>query len=101
MCKDAPSLSDIPVLPYLQAAIAESQRIKPIVPTGIPHGTLQNTCIAGYKVPKGTMVMPLQWAVHMSPNYWKQPEVFNPERFLDSEGKFFKPEAFMPFQTGM
>lgn len=100
VCRDAPTLADAPGLPYLQAAVAESQRIRPVVPTGIPHGALRDTRIAGYRVPRGTMVMPLQWAVHMSPEYWSRPEVFDPERFLDEEGKFFRPEAFMPFQTG-
>lgn len=54
----------------------------------------------GFHIPKGTMIIPLQWAIHMSPSNYKNPETFDPGRFLDDEGNYSKPEAFIPFQTG-
>ncbi|PSN36025.1 Cytochrome P450 306a1 [Blattella germanica] len=96
----APSLEDAPLLPYTEAAIAETQRIRSTVPLGIPHGSLEDTVLAGFHIPKGTMVVPLQWAVHMDPEHWPEPECFRPERFLKDDGGFNKPEAFIPFQTG-
>lgn len=95
-----PTLEDLPLLPYTEAALAETQRIRSVVPVGIPHGALEATTFAGYHIPKGTMIMPLQWAVHMDPNLWPDAECFNPERFLTTEGRFNKPECFIPFQTG-
>lgn len=87
-------------LPLLEASLAETQRIRSVVPLGIPHGTLDTTEVAGYIIPKGTMVVPLQWAVHMDEKYWTEPDKFNPYRFLNVEGRFVKPEGFIPFQTG-
>lgn len=98
--EEPPLLQHTQELPYLQAVIAEAQRIRPVVPVGIPHGAVQDGMLGGYKVPRGTMVIPLQWAVHMDPRYWPRPEEFDPARFLDSEGRFFRPDAFIPFQTG-
>lgn len=49
------------------------------------------------------MVIPLQWAVHMNPDRWPEPERFQPERFLDAvTGEFRIPDGagFMPFQSG-
>lgn len=50
-------LEDIEHLSYLKACIAESQRLKTVVPCGIPHGNpTQSTSLGGYFIPKNTMV---------------------------------------------
>ncbi|XP_063239112.1 cytochrome P450 306a1 [Bacillus rossius redtenbacheri] len=95
-----PTLDDAASLPLTSAALAETQRIRSVVPLGIPHGALEDTELAGYSIPRGTMLVPLQWAVHMDPDLWPRPEVFDPSRFLAEDGSFRRPEAFMPFQTG-
>lgn len=54
----------------------------------------------GYTIPAGSHVVPLINGVHMDPTLWDNPEKFNPDRFLDSEGKVHKPEYFIPFGVG-
>ncbi|XP_074029294.1 cytochrome P450 enzyme phantom [Leptinotarsa decemlineata] len=95
-----PTLEDMPHLPLLEASICEAQRIRPVVPVGIPHGTMAELVIEGYRIPKGTMIVPLQWAMHMNEEVWNDPEKFDPYRFLDDEGKVVKNAHFMPFQIG-
>lgn len=95
-----PSLSDVSSMSFLKASIAEAQRIRSVVPLGIPHGASNEIEINGYTVPKGAMIVPLQWAIHMNPLLWKDPEVFDPRRFINEEGRFVRPENFIPFQTG-
>ncbi|KAJ0180430.1 hypothetical protein K1T71_003834 [Dendrolimus kikuchii] len=87
-------------LPQVMAAICETQRIRSIVPVGIPHGCLADTYLGNYRIPKGTMVIPLQWAIHMDNDVWEDPEVFRPSRFLSPDGSLLKPQEFIPFQTG-
>lgn len=54
----------------------------------------------GYTIPAGSQVVPLLYAVNMDPELWDEPEVFRPARFLNDEGKVYKPEYFMPFGVG-
>lgn len=101
VCGDAaPGLADVPSLPLLQAAVAEAQRMRPVVPVGLPRGCARDTILAGYRVPKGAMLVPLQWAVHTDPRLWQRPETYMPDRFLNAEGRFVTPQAFIPFQAG-
>ncbi|KAK2583321.1 hypothetical protein KPH14_009323 [Odynerus spinipes] len=95
-----PTLDDRAALTRLEAAIAEVQRLRSVVPVGIPHGTFEDTKIGEYDIPKGTMVVPMQWAIHTDPSYWSDPLEFKPERFIADDGNLAKPEAFLPFQTG-
>lgn len=50
--------------------------------------------------PQGTEVFPLLGSILHDPEVFKQPEEFNPGRFLDADGKFKKHEAFLPFSLG-
>lgn len=46
------------------------------------------------------MILPVQWAIHMNPKDWPEPEKFNPNRFLNEKGEYRTPSTFMPFQAG-
>lgn len=94
------TIEDIKNLPLLEASIAETQRIRTVIPTGIPHGCLEDTEIDGYLIPKNTMIIPLQWSVHMNENIWHEPNKFNPLRFINEECRYVKSECLMPYQTG-
>lgn len=41
---------------------------------------------AGYFIPKGTVVLPNHWAIHLDPEVYPEPEKFNPDRFI-KDGK--------------
>ncbi|XP_046390469.1 cytochrome P450 306a1 [Ischnura elegans] len=98
------SMCDSGSLPYLEATISETQRIRPVVPLGIPHGALKDTTLGGYRIPRGSMIVPLQWVLHNDESTWgpKAEKVFDPTRFLDEDGNFNcrKFQSFMPFQSG-
>ncbi|XP_015126184.1 cytochrome P450 306a1 [Diachasma alloeum] len=93
------TLEDRGRLLYLEACICEAQRIRSVVPLGIPHGTKEDTKLGGFDIPKGSMVVPFQWAMHMDERYFEDPEVFRPSRFISEEG-LRRHEAFLPFLTG-
>ncbi|XP_035377234.1 cytochrome P450 2B4-like [Electrophorus electricus] len=96
----APSMDDRSRLPYTYATVHEIQRLGNIVPLGGVHETTQPTQLRGYNIAKGTMIMTNLTAVFTDKEYWKHPETFNPENFLDEEGQFCKQEHFIPFSLG-
>ncbi|XP_068752778.1 steroid 17-alpha-hydroxylase/17,20 lyase-like isoform X1 [Montipora capricornis] len=96
-----PTLDDRPDLPLVQATILESLRVGNIVPLAVPHVTIENTTLRGYRVPKGTIVFPNTEAVHMDPKCWENPTIFNPYRHIDENGKLVaNPDNFFPFGGG-
>ncbi|XP_078688307.1 cytochrome P450 2J2-like [Branchiostoma floridae x Branchiostoma belcheri] len=96
-----PTLAQRPRLPYTEAALRETQRIRNITPLNLPHATAVDTAFRGYRIPAGTQVITNLWSAHMDPEFWPDPERFNPDRHLDREGKLIKnPESFMPFSVG-
>ncbi|XP_066270886.1 cytochrome P450 2J4-like [Branchiostoma lanceolatum] len=99
--KNLPTLAHRSQLPYVNACLQEVMRVRTLVPFSIPHATTQEVKVHGYDIPKGTQVLPNLYSLHMDPAYWPDPDLFEPERFLDAEGNVINnPDSFMPFSAG-
>jgi cytochrome P450 len=60
----ATSLADRPLLPYVEATIAETLRYSSVVSFGPFHAAAQDTKILGYDVPKGTLITSTPYRLH-------------------------------------
>ncbi|XP_029993531.1 cytochrome P450 2F2-like [Sphaeramia orbicularis] len=98
--KDQASFEDRHNMPYTQAVIHEVQRVANTVPLSVFHCTTKDTELRGYSIPRGTMIIPNLTSVLNEEGQWKHPHEFNPDNFLNDQGDFVKPEAFMPFSAG-
>lgn len=87
---------DIVKLPYLQNIVSETLRLYPAVPLLLPHLSSNDCKVAGYDVPRGTMVLTNVWAMLRDPTLWEAAEMFKPERF-DKAGEADK---LLPFGMG-
>nr|XP_060627549.1 cytochrome P450 2J2-like [Anolis sagrei ordinatus] len=94
-----PAMADKDNLPYTNAVIHEIQRISNILPFSVPRLATNNTEIAGFHVPKGTLLICNIASVLFDKDEWDTPKKFNPNHFL-SNGQFRIREAFIPFSAG-
>ncbi|XP_031626090.1 probable cytochrome P450 305a1 isoform X2 [Contarinia nasturtii] len=97
---DIPSLKDKPKLSYIEAVILETQRYYNIVPVSGPRRVLNDTELGGFHLPKNTTVLIGLETIHMDTEYWGDPDVFRPERFLDFDRKIVNTERFVAFGQG-
>ncbi|CCD71001.1 CYtochrome P450 family [Caenorhabditis elegans] len=87
-------------LPYFNAVLNESQRCANIVPINLFHATTKDTVINGYPVKKGTGVIAQISTVMLDEKIFPDPYKFNPDRFIDENGKPIKIEQLIPFSIG-
>ncbi|TTE81777.1 Cytochrome P450 3A27 [Bagarius yarrelli] len=84
---------------YLDAALSESLRLYPVAPR------LERVCkktveIKGLTIPKDIVVLIPTYTLHRDPEYWTDPETFNPERFTQENKESIEQYAYMPFGVG-
>ncbi|SFP01413.1 Cytochrome P450 [Amycolatopsis arida] len=83
---------------YLDAAIRESLRLRPIFFEISPRRLTEPVELGGYLLPEGTMVTPSVGVVHLSADHYERPAEFRPERWLrKSDGH----QPWLPFGGGV
>ncbi|OAY84860.1 cytochrome P450 93A2-like [Ananas comosus] len=94
--------TDLPNLPYLQAAVKEIMRLHPPAPL-ITRLATRDVTVGGYDIPAGSSLFVNVWSVGRDPKYWENPSEFRPERFVDDRaavdmrGQHFQ---LIPFGSG-
>ena len=94
-----PALSDLPNLPYTLQVFEESMRLYPSAPI-IPRLTTRATTLGGYDLPKGSRVLVNLFNLHRHPDFWPDPERFDPDRFAPETRKEQHRYAYLPFGAG-
>lgn len=96
---EAPTLTNLEQLSYLDQVIKESMRLYP--PAWVSSRTNENDdVLAGYQVPAGSNVFYSAYMLHRNPCYWEQPLSFIPERFAPENISKEQLQAFVPFGAG-
>ncbi|CAG2176687.1 unnamed protein product, partial [Oppiella nova] len=88
-------------MPYLEACIAETLRLYNPIPIINRHASQEYTLgDTGLTIPKGMNVFFDAYTIHHSPEYYPNPERWDPERFMPENRDQLTPYTYMPFGTG-
>ena len=93
-----PNAEDLEHLPYTRAIFEESLRLYPPAPA-VHRKAATNTTVGGLSLPEGSFVLVGTYNLHRHPAFWKDPEQFLPERWLDDERPAAR-YAYLPFGAG-
>lgn len=78
----APTLDDLPNLPHSERALLETMRLYPPV-WMMGRRAVKNIEIAGVPIAAGATVIISPYTTHRHPDFWDEPDRFNPARFID------------------
>ena len=89
----------LPALVYLGQVIDEAMRLYP------PAWSFTRTAVAEdflgpYRIPRGAMVVVSPWVNHRNPAWWRDPEMFDPDRFAPDRAKALETYHYFPFGGG-
>jgi cytochrome P450 len=93
------SFSDVPKFEFTTRVILEALRLYP------PFWMVDRMALADDRagdvaIPRGSTVEVFIHGVHHAPQYWENPESFDPERFTKSNEKLHTPFTHLPFGAG-
>jgi cytochrome P450 len=91
-----PEAGHLPALEYLEGAIRESLRLRPVAPF-VVRKTVRPLAVGGQQYPAGVVLCPCSYLVHRREELYPDPGRFRPERFLERK---FGPHEWFPFGGG-
>jgi len=86
-------------LPYTTMVLKETMRLYPSAPL-LGRRAVEEDEILGYRIPAGADVVVAPWVVHRHPDFWDQPQRFDPQRFAPEREKARHRYAWFPFGGG-
>ncbi|XP_032677792.1 cytochrome P450 4C1-like isoform X1 [Odontomachus brunneus] len=94
------TMTSLQNLSYLERCLKESLRLYPSVHF-ISRVTAEDVPLnSSYIAPAGTIIHLNIYDVHRDPNFWPNPSVFDPDRFLPEKIHSRHPYSYLPFSAG-
>lgn len=91
---------DVPRLRYTRAVIDETLRLYPVVANIMRKIINDDEMPDGTNVRGGRTALISPWVMHRHRRHWRDPDKFDPNRFLGDEAKTIPRYAYLPFGGG-
>ncbi|MGB3570550.1 MAG: cytochrome P450 [Phormidesmis sp.] len=95
-----PTFEQLPKLTYTRRVFDESLRLCPPGMGLAPRAALVDDEIDGYFIPKGSILNIAFYYTLRHPQFWQNPEQFDPDRFLPERAIARPKYAYMPWGAG-
>ncbi|WP_081841674.1 cytochrome P450 [Alicyclobacillus macrosporangiidus] len=95
----APTLDDLPHLPYVTCVVRESMRLLPAAWT-LGYEAVEDVTIGPWRFRRGDTLLMSQYLMHRHPKYFEEPDAFLPERWENDFIKTLPPFVYFPFGGG-
>jgi cytochrome P450 len=93
------SYSDVPKLEFAAQVIQEGLRLYPPF-WMVDRMALSDDSVGDLAISAGSTVVVFIYGAHHSPQYWENPESFDPQRFSKTNEKLHTPFSWLPFGAG-
>ena len=97
--KRKPVAADFPNLKYCLKVFKETMRLYPPVPI-LPRHVENDDVLGNYKMKGGADALFSPYLLHRHPDFWEEPEIFNPHRFDKDAQRAQHTFAYLPFGGG-
>jgi len=94
-----PGIQDVPNLPYTRMIIQEAMRVYPPI-WAMTRQAVEDDTIRGYHIKAGSTIIVMQYITHRHPEFWPNPERFDPENFAPEVANSRPRFAYFPFGGG-
>ncbi|ETW82206.1 cytochrome P450 monooxygenase 106 [Heterobasidion irregulare TC 32-1] len=95
-----PSFSDVDSLPQVHAFFLESFRWRPGTGGGIQRRATEDIIYGGYRIPAGATLIGNHWSIGRDPEVFPDGDTFNPQRWIDEDGRVKEEPKFSNFGFG-
>jgi cytochrome P450 len=95
----APTVDDLRQLPYVLQVVKETLRLFPAAPFYV-RDAIHSDVLGGFEIPAGAALMLSPFYTHRHPDFWRDPERFDPDRWTREAEAAQHSHQYHPFAAG-